>query len=220
MTHRLEVPIPGVRVSIPDGVLHIRSERPLRVLSSAACGGAWLTTGDILNLHVSKGYSSERPEDDLQAAAARLGVPEPFVGLMTAAYVERARMAYRAGGTLVVTCVATVGLTNATSAGRESPWLGPPPPGTINLVLLVDADLAPEAMVNLVITATEAKTLALVEQGQRTLAGELASGTSTDAVVIACTGEGPRYRYAGPATLVGHLAAQCVREAMAASRSV
>jgi len=110
----------------------------------------------------------------------------------------------------------TVSVSSATAAGRESPWLGAQRPGTINL-LLADADPAPEAMVNLAITATEAKTLTLVERGLRTATGWLASGTSTDAVVVACSGEGPRLCYAGPATLVGHLAGECVREAMAAS---
>lgn len=216
-TRSPEVPIPGLRVTIADGVLHVRSARPLRALSSAACGGAWLTTHDVLNVHVPKGYCSDHPEDDLRVAAERLGIRGAFAGLMTAAHVERAGVAHRVSGPLAVACIATVGVSNATAAGREPPWLGAQQPGTINLVLLADADLAPEAMVNLVITATEAKTLTLVERGLRTASGWLASGTSTDAVVVACTGEGPRLRYAGPATLVGHLAAECVREAMAAS---
>lgn len=211
--------IPGAGVTIAEGVLHAHSARPLRVLSSASCGGAWLTAHDVLNVHVSKSYVSDAPEEDLRRLAVGRGIAGPFVGLLTAAYVERAGVATRVEGGLAVACVATVGVGNATCAGREVPWVAPGPaaPGTINLIVLVDADVAPEAMVNLVITATEAKALTLAEGGLRTASGLAASGTSTDAVVIACTGEGPRLRYAGPATQLGHLVACCVREAMGLS---
>src|SRR2546429_2808655 len=54
------------------------------------------------------------------------------------------------------------------------------------------------ALVNAVITATEVKTLALTSAGVRCADGRLASGTSTDAVVVAATGRGPRCRFGGP----------------------
>jgi len=222
-TRRLAVPIPGVEVAIAGGVLHVHSARPLAIVSSAPCGGGWLVARDVLNAHVSRDYRSDRPEADLRALAARLGVAEPFVGLLTAADVERAGAAGRATRDLAVACVATAGLSNATAAGLETPWEAPAlapdghGSGTINLIVLADADLTPEAMVNLVSTVTEAKTMTLVERDVRTSAGERASGTSTDTVVVACTGSGPRLRYAGPATLAGHFAAQCVRAALAAA---
>ena len=81
-------------------------------------------------------------------------------------------------------------------------------------MLLVDAALTPAAMVNAVITATEAKTMMLVAWDVRTPQGTPASGTSTDSVVVACTGRGDELRYAGPATTVGWLAARAVRAAV------
>jgi adenosylcobinamide hydrolase len=45
-------------------------------------------------------------------------------------------------------------------------------------------------MVNAVITATEAKSMALIEWDVRTPDGDPASGASTDAVVVACTQRG------------------------------
>ena len=54
----------------------------------------------------------------------------------------------------------------------------------------MDGALTPAAMVNAVITATEAKTMTLAEWDVRTPEGEPASGTSTDTVVVACTGRG------------------------------
>ena len=40
------------------------------------------------------------------------------------------------------------------------------------------------------------------------------AGSSTDSVVVACTGSGEELSYAGPATPVGWLAARAVRAAM------
>ena len=82
------------------------------------------------------------------------------------------------------------------------------------MVLLVDGSLTPAAMVNTVITATEAKTMTLGAWGVKTPDGDTASGTSTDTVVVACTGRGKELCYAGPATPVGWLAARAVRAAM------
>jgi adenosylcobinamide amidohydrolase len=45
-------------------------------------------------------------------------------------------------------------------------------------------------------------------------AGHLASGTSTDAVVIAATGRGARARFAGPASELGATIARAAREAL------
>jgi adenosylcobinamide amidohydrolase len=56
--------------------------------------------------------------------------------------------------------------------------------------------------------------MALAAWDVRTPQGEPATGTSTDAVVVACTGRGEQLRYAGPATPAGWLAARAVRTAM------
>ena len=67
---------------------------------------------------------------------------------------------------------------------------------------------------NLVITATECKTLALVGAGIRSPEGTPASGTSTDAVVVAATGRGPRHRFGGPVSDLGWVVARAVRSAL------
>ena len=79
--------------------------------------------------------------------------------------------------------------------------------------MLLDARLAPGAGVNAVITATEAKVGALVEAGVVTPDGAPATGTVTDAVVVAWTGRGPLLPYLGPASLGGWLVARAVRRA-------
>jgi adenosylcobinamide hydrolase len=214
-------PLPGITVTIGRRAVRVAGTDPLRVLSSAVVGGGYGATREILNAHVGDQYDGERPEDDLAATAAELGVAGPFVGLMTAAYTQYARCAVESLGDLTVAAVVSVGLSNTSSAGVTPP-IGAdaaeggaaPGPGTINVILLVDAALTSAAMVNAVITATEAKTMTLAEWDVRTPDGDPASGTSTDTVVVACTGRGEELCYAGPATVVGWLAARAVRAAM------
>jgi iron complex transport system ATP-binding protein len=178
-------------------------------------------------MYVDKGYRSDEPERDLAALVARLGIgpAEPYVGLMTGVSLEDAAVVAEVTAGPRVVAIVTVGLGNASAAGRN-PWTvsNVPSPGTINTIVIVDAELTAAAMVNAVIVATEAKTLALLEARVRTRAGELASGTSSDAVVIGATkfratGGGGQpaapLRYAGPATPVGLQIGRAVREAIA-----
>ncbi len=226
MDEELLHPLPGVTVRVGPRAVRVSSEVPLTVLSSAVVGGGFGAVREIVNVHVDDKYDGERPDEDLAAVAAELGAERPFVGLMTAAYTEFARCAVETLGGLTVAAVVSVGLSNTSSAGVTPPiglaGDGPdaptreskPAPGTINVVLLVDGALTPAAMVNAVITATEAKTMTLAAWSVKTPEGDDASGTSTDTVVVACTGRGEPLSYAGPATPVGWLAARAVRAAM------
>jgi adenosylcobinamide hydrolase len=123
---------------------------------------------------------------------------------------------------LAVAAIVTVGLGNTSAAGRDPTggWFATTPPaGTINTIVLASAPLTAAGAVNAAMTATEAKALALIEAGVRTRAGELASGTSSDAIVIAAplaTADAPPpLRYAGTATVLGWLIGRAVREAIA-----
>ncbi|MCU6434651.1 adenosylcobinamide amidohydrolase [Undibacterium sp. Jales W-56] len=116
-------------------------------------------------------------------------------------------------GGIRVGAVVTAGVGNATCAGITRPWHASKP-GTINIILLLDTKLTRAAMVNAIITATEAKCAVLYAMDIRTPDGELATGTSTDTVTVATTGHGTTQSYAGPATLLGWLIAKAVRQAV------
>ena len=111
--------------------------------------------------------------------------------------------------------VATVGLSNRSAAGlsARAAWL----PATINTIAVVDADPQPSALVNLVATLTEVKTDVLRAAGVRCDDGRAATGTSSDAIVVAATGRGTRCRYGGPVTDVGWAAASAARGALEAA---
>jgi adenosylcobinamide hydrolase len=204
--------IPGVTVEASFEAVWVRSQAPLRVLSSAVTGGGLVTTRVIVNMHVPKGYRCGDPAADLVTFARRAGVDGPFVGLMTAAWTDQAVTVTEVADGVGVLVVATVGLGGAIAAGLSgvAAWS----PSTINLVAVVDATLEPAAAVNGVATVTEAKVGALSAAGIRTRDGLPATGTLTDAVVLAWTGRGPALPYLGPATPGGWLLARAVREAV------
>jgi len=81
-------------------------------------------------------------------------------------------------------------------------------PGTINLVCWVPAPLCDAALVNAVVTATEAKTQALLDAGMR------ATGTASDAVVV-CTPRSGIEPYCGPRSTWGARLARAVYAAVA-----
>ena len=209
----MKLDFPGVTARRSAEAIVLQSESPLDILASAVVGGGITRSRYIINRHVDKHYHHPDPGQDLQNFAQGYGIAEPFVGLMTAAYLDRAQTVTVHHQELTVTAVVTAGLSNPIAAG-----LSPPAklmPGTITLILLLNACLTPAAMVNAVMTATEAKTDILLMQGVVTPEGHRATGTSTDAIVVACTGRGQPLVYAGPATPVGWLVARSVRQSLA-----
>ncbi len=205
----------GVWLETTERHLVLRSAAPLDMVSSAVLGGGRARVRAALTLRVPPDYASRTPAADLAAAACEMGLDEPVVGLLTAAPVDRPGVAVRRARGLAVAAVVTAGLGNAWTAGSGAPaaWH----PGTINAVVVLDALLSPGALVNAVITVTEAKAALLSRLGIRGPTGEPATGTTTDAVVVAATGRGESLPFGGPGTLVGWLAARAVRAALAAA---
>lgn len=136
---------------------------------------------------------------------------------MTAAKMQNVATSSQKHDKLALTVLTTAGSNVAVTAG--DPAASKPnltrvkKCGTINIIVLVDANLTEGCMVDAVKTVTEAKTVALRELDIRSrFSGEIASGTITDSVAVACTEKGDRIRYAGTATILGELIGKSVRE--------
>lgn len=204
--------IEGLAVWIGREAVVVTAAHPLRVLSSAVHGGGFASARAVVNLHVDKDDPCTDPSAMLAAYARSALVPEPFIGLLTGAWTQLATIGEEDGAGIPALAVATIGLSNAVAAGRTpvTGWRH----GTINTVVVIDADPEPSALVNAIITVTEVKALLLHEAGVRDAAGGPVSGTSTDAVVIAATGRGVRARFGGPASELGWSVAQAARRAL------
>ena len=177
----------------------------VRAVSSAVLGGGIGTRSWVINAEVSTDYQRADPAQHATAIARQLGLrPGSGVAMFTAAPVADVATSEDGG----VRCDATVGVsipTWAVSHGdHDDPWA----PGTINLVCHLPASLSDAALVNAVMTATEAKTQALFEQGVP------GTGTASDAVVVCCSPGGSE-RYAGPRSRWGARLARAVHAAVA-----
>ena len=206
------LPIAGLHLEYDARVVHLWSDEPLTVLSSAVVGSELTQTRHVVNQHVARGYANRAPCDDLNAFARELGISEPFVGLMTAAKTEQAQVAIERDAATTVVAIATVGVSQPIAAGVTA--AARVESSTINIVIVADARLTQAARVNAVITTTEAKTLALIERDLRAPDGGFASGTGTDSIVVATTERGATYEYAGPISSLGALIARAVRRAI------
>lgn len=231
-----DVPISGIRVNLVHSAqgtyLQISSESPLRTLNSSPCGGGFGENKVIINRQVDKLYNESDPLREMESFILREGLnPRETAGMLTAAMVkdvgykaltweeqqlqEQKQEQEQEQEHLHVCAWVTVGLGNKARAGAELPAASLYP-GTINTIVVVNGCLTDAAMVNAVITATEAKAAALQALNIQ-IGGQLATGTTTDAVLIAATSRGQTYRYAGIATTVGYLIGRTVYEAIMAS---
>lgn len=204
----------GLIETLDSPVLCVVSEYPLKTLNSSIWGGGFSSSRFIMNRQVPKSYMSDDPAEEMQQFLQRAGYPaDESVGMLTAAWVDHAGRCLMTLEELSVCSWVTVGLGNTARSGdcADTDRLYP---GTINCIVLVDGQLSDAAMVNAVITVTEAKT-ALLQDLVITVGtdGRLATGTTTDAVVIAATDRGRSYSYAGTATRLGYLIGRTVYDA-------
>lgn len=206
--------IDGVEIEVDAEAVVVRARAPLSVVSSAVVGGGLVPARTIVNLHVPKDFAPEDLEQRVATFARRRRLPAPHVGLFTSAWTERAQVATERRDSVTALAVVTVGLSNPVAAGATP--VPAPAASTINVIVVVDAAPETGALVNALITATEVKTMAVVAAGIRCSDGRLATGTSTDAVVVAATGRGPACRFGGPVSDLGWAVARAARSALTA----
>jgi adenosylcobinamide amidohydrolase len=179
------------------------------MIASGVAGGGIGPRRWVLNAQVAPGYSRTDPAAHVAELAADLGLAGAGVGLLTAASVTDMVEREEDG----VCVAATVGLRVPTWAAAPSGtvdhelapiWR----PGTINIIVSVPVPLGAAAYVNAVITATEAKTQALLDAGIR------ATGTASDAICIAAPMAGEQEDFAGPRSVWGARIARAVHSAV------
>jgi adenosylcobinamide hydrolase len=164
-------------------------------LSSGLLGG-WRQVEHLFN-HTVKDHELKDPVSYLKSVAERFGMKNYF-GLLTAVPMDKLAIVEVED----VTAFVTAGVRNPNERI-----------GTINVIVIVEGDMPDGAMVNAVITATEAKSMALLKSGLNF------TGTCTDAVIIAKTGYGRFYEYAGYASELGRKIWTAVKNAVKDSLS-
>ncbi len=209
-----------------DHVL-VSLKRPCWILSSAVLNGGWVQAGHLLNMKVQQNFLGEQksfptPEETLLAYGKGVGINGRFVGMMTSAKMDSFRRVTKAAQGVTIDVLVTVGVSNAKRAGEPAEYrlMGEPvtKTGTINLMMLTNAQLTPAAMTEAVMMVTEAKTAVLAQLGVTSpQTGAIATGTGTDAIAVV-SGNGPtQIRFCGKHTLFGELAAQATIEVITQS---
>ncbi|KAL7518945.1 hypothetical protein ACHAWX_003745 [Stephanocyclus meneghinianus] len=178
--------------------------------SSSSCPGNEADTINVcgvINSKVPASYDGINPDPamliknaidndrDVQLKA------DSTVGIMTAAYMKTLRTATRSSAKVVVDAIVTAGVSNSRAVGADADCFDvciksknqdrtktdPPPPGTINTVVVINAPLSESAMVEAYAIAIEAKCAACVDLSLMCAkSGKIAQGTGTDCVVLLC----------------------------------
>ncbi|MFE4710811.1 adenosylcobinamide amidohydrolase [Paenibacillus sp. NPDC056722] len=199
---------PGLTLERKEDHLLLAFPSEVDGLSSAVYGGGMIRLTRAVNLFVNQDYECSDPVRDMENKLREWGYPAAgCAGLMTAVPLELAAIAEEDIGSAAIFCCVTSAAGNAARAGVVRPVLKAYRPGTINIMLGIDGQLSPAAMVNAAMTAVEAKAAALADLGiVDNENGLTATGTPTDAIVLGVS-QSRRYHaehvYAGTATDLG-----------------
>jgi adenosylcobinamide amidohydrolase len=207
-----KIPIDGVRAEIKDNCLLVHSEKPLKVLTSNHRSQGYDKYSWIINKQVPLDSDHSKLDQLLEKNINKMGLPKHTLGFVTAAKVENAVIISERQQNLTVSAAVTAGVHAAATAGDKA--TEKLTPHTVNTIVIIDSNLSVSGMVSAVITATEAKTVVFRELNIKSfISGEIATGTASDAIAVACTGIGKQIAFAGTGSKLGELIGRTVRQA-------
>lgn len=161
--------------------------------------------------------------DYLVRQSGILGIDPKFTtGLLTSAQMENACVVTKQYRNLEVSAITTAGVrVNASRAGDSASYYEENgnfqfDVGTINIIILTNAYLEPGTLANGLVTATEAKTVALNNlRIPSQFSNGFATGTGTDGIAIFSNSESDNIlSNAGKHSKLGELIARCVIESI------
>ncbi|HEY3388586.1 MAG TPA: adenosylcobinamide amidohydrolase [Prolixibacteraceae bacterium] len=121
----------------------------------------------LFNKQVPRTFNPPDPQEFLKEEALKLGLEGAHFGLLTAVKMEYLQVIEND----YLTAFITAGVSNGSEFRANV--------GTINIIFISKVRLSETALLGAIITATEAKGLALLEKGYTFL------GTNTDAIIVA-----------------------------------
>ncbi len=197
-------------IRVEQEALVLSFSRPVRVLSWAVLNHGFCYADHIINHHVDKddGIFAADPAEWLNRAVCRLGLHGKVVGMATGVKIESLEQASFSDRGMEATCFATVGPSNALTAGDRADQISiaeAVTSHTINMILLVRPGLSDGAMVEAIQIATEGRVRALYEMGILSIRSSLpATGTGTDCVAVVSLDKSET-PYCGKHTKLGEL---------------
>ncbi|MDQ0228987.1 adenosylcobinamide amidohydrolase [Metabacillus malikii] len=195
--------------------IHVHFNKPLRTISNSVIGEGLNWSKHFVNVRVDKQYNSATPVEDLTNLLSSNAIPTKHTcGLMTAVNLEDAVMLSYNDLGIPIFVVVTAGTGNAVDITAQIDTEENRTIGTINTMLFIDAHLTDGALINAMMSVTEAKVKVLNElQIIDPVTKTIATGTSTDAIIIGVTQRGEAKLYAGSGTTIGKSIGQAVYQA-------
>lgn len=195
--------------------IHVQFDQPLRTLSNGVIGDGIQWLKHFCNFHVDKSYNGSRPDQDVRNWMREYSIPhDQAVGMMTAVQIEDVVIRHEEFEGIQMLAVVTAGTGNAVDITSPSQAKVSQTVGTINTMLFIDSHFSDGALVNGFMSATEAKTKALLDMKIKDpLSNTIATGTSTDSLLLGLTQQGEKTPYAGSGTTVGKGIGRIVYEA-------
>ena len=188
-------------------LIHICFDRPLRTLSNGVIGEGIQWVYHFCNFHVALDYNSSNPKQDVKKWMKQYDIPhEQAIGMMTAVHLDDLAVIEKKVDEFSFLIVVTAGVSNAVDISynqaiqsKQSHKVG-----TINIMVFIDGNLTDGALVNAIQSCTEAKAKALFDLNIKDpITNTIATGTSTDSLLIATTQKGKKTPYAGSGTKLG-----------------
>ncbi|WP_235616367.1 adenosylcobinamide amidohydrolase [Lysinibacillus parviboronicapiens] len=203
-------------IQIFDHYVAIQTASPMKVVSSAMHNPGFGYYKHVVNRSVPYTYDERQPHQELQHFLQSAGFPaEDTVAMMTAVYARYATIREFTYEGIHLVIMITAGLGNAVDITRAFHRQEQYHAGTINTWVLINGKLSDEALFQAMISTTEAKVKALIDENiTDPTTGTQATGTSTDSLLIASTEEGDYHQYAGPITMLGKVIGHGVYETM------
>jgi len=209
--------IPNSEVRVLTGGHHESSfiQNPQAITNNSSIGGRVEMSMMGKKLNINDAYTKERQR--------RIGLDaERTVTFGTAAHMDNAAVTNLVSkGGVKVSAAVTGGIRgNGGRAGDPASFdeakRYAEKPGTIVILLAIEADIPDGAMFQAMLTATQSKSCVIQELMAKSLySSRVATGSGTDQVGVICrTGSGRKITDCGAASDVGIAIARCVRESL------
>lgn len=192
------------KIKEDEQFIHVFFQSPLRTISNAVLGEGIHWASHFCNFHVNKNYNNGMPILDMKSWMDERNIATTqAIGMMTAVVLEDRVVLKETVDPFSFLVLVTAGTGNAIDISHEKS-LYQAGVGTINMMVFIDGHLTDGALINAIQSGTEAKTKALFDLEIKDPNTEtLATGTSTDSIVIAATQNGEPTPYAGSGTVLG-----------------
>ncbi|CAM3724429.1 adenosylcobinamide amidohydrolase [Mesobacillus zeae] len=192
----------------------LKAPFPLKTMSSGVVGSGTGWHKNFVNRHVDRRYDCSDHRNEMREYLRSYNFePVETVGMMTAVILEDVCHHFYEGSNFSVLVVVTAGVGNSVDASKSDAHSSGMKPGTINTWVFVNGVLTEEAYIQAIVTASEAKAKAMSDMEVKDLiTGTIATGTSTDSILIAATQRGSGLDYAGTITSLGKIIGKGVHE--------